>query len=232
MGFSFVAVASAQTSSSGTSGTASSTLNVQSGDLLVGMFGYRGLTELSGLVMSETDGTSNVMTLLSQDHSANHSGVMGYKIAASANAAASFRVAHTESVAYRTWVVYQFRPDGGETVELDGGRNVAQGNSTAPASASFSTTGTDEVIVGFLSKYALRTTSSPLIAGAAADGSNLFDYASAWYKIFTETQSSITARATLATSTNWIQYAVAFKSAGAGGIKIPVVIALRKNQGA
>ncbi len=228
MGFTFVGSYGNWTTVSGTVGDTSTTLNIQSGDLLVGMYGWRPGTDLSNVVMSNSDGTTNVMTLFAQDHSALHSGLVGYKIAAEAGSGITFRVSHAESVGYRTWIVFQFRPDGGETVELDGGRNVAQGNSTSPISASFSTTGTDEIIIGFDSKYALRTSSAPLIAGASPDGELVYNYGHAWYKIFTETQSSITTSETLATATNWIQYGLAFKSAGGVGIRIPVVMHKRR----
>lgn len=230
MGFTFVAAAGNQSTASGASGDTSTTLNIQAGDVLIGMYGWRAATDVSNLLMAQTDGSTNAMSLLAQVHSASHSGVIGYKIAASAASGVTFRVSHTESVAYRTWIVYQFRPDAGETVTLDATATPGQANSTAPLSGAINTTGADCVAVGFVSKYALRTTSSQMIAGAVPGGTTLYDYASACYSIFTETQSSITAAATLATSTLWIEQFAAFKSEGGGGLPI-AAIAMHNRRG-
>ena len=80
-------------------------------------------------------------------------------------------------------------------------QSTGTGSSATLSSGTFTTTGTDELILGlgYVPSYGI---SAPLIAGAAATGTTSGG-AGAWYKTFAQTESSITAAATASSAVAW-----------------------------
>jgi hypothetical protein len=206
----------------GTAINCSSALNVAAGDLLVACCGWEGAAS-SGFKVADSDGSTNVMDLLAEvkGTSVNNFCRIGYKIAASAKASSTIRLSSTASLTNVYFVVYQFRPDSGETVTKDAGPSAASSNgSTAVQTGNISTTGTDEVVLAVVRNYLNSVKSSFLIAEGAPDGydeSPSFPAFATWYKLFTSAQSNVHAQVTIATSTYWDSDIIAFKSAAAAG---------------
>lgn len=228
MAFTFVAMTGADTGDpdpSGTPGTtldADASLNVQAGDLLICWAKWE-LAQGATLSMAKDTGSPANAFTFDAANRANHgngelSSAFGYKVAASADATATFRLTHSATASYRRFFVLQFRPDSGDTVTKDGNGAIATGSSTAPNSGNITTTGTDEVVVGGYGEYSALTTSSELINGVSATeptGSPRAN-SSVWYRILTATFTGGAASATLSGSQDWVCGAIAFKAVAGG----------------
>lgn len=216
MAFSFVGSANGYSSSAaGTSWDCPTSLDIQEGDLLVAVFGWRG-GALTNLLISDDDGTTNALTNLSETLSAFHGGRMAYRIAATASTGSIIRVSHTESVPYRRLLIFQFRPDAGETVSFIGDVASTQANTTAPLSNALSATGDDLLFIGGVTVYQARVMSAGVFDSVPADGELVNTYGSAFYKMYSSDQTDINAGCTLATAGNWIAMEMAFSSSGSG----------------
>ena len=132
MGFTYIGKARAYFTTGGTILDSAETLNIQAGDLLVGLSRwYAGAT---AAIISQDD-DSNTFTML--DVQPNGSGgymQAGYKIAADADGAAIMRLTLNASGQYRCLIVFQFRPDSGDTVSYDDGDSRDTGTSNNPTS--------------------------------------------------------------------------------------------------
>ena len=133
----------------GTSLDTSSTLNIQIGDILVAVFTHWG-SNVTNLKIAETDGTSNQMTLTSQSNSYGYTTAMGYCIVNKANATATFRRSHTESVNYKRLRVIQFRPNLGFVGIYDTFSGFANGTSNSIVTPAFNAGVNAELVVGFV----------------------------------------------------------------------------------
>jgi uncharacterized repeat protein (TIGR02543 family) len=213
MAWTFIASATGRNNASGTVLDASSTLNVQAGDLLVAMSAWANASP-SSFKVSQSDGTTNLMTSLAEGYdNTGYYSRTAYKIAAVAASAATFRLTLGTSVSYRSLIVLQFRPTSGASVTLETGPSYAYGNSTTIASGLFSTTGTDEVIIGGMTTENNVSSSGYQVGGAAADGSvNTLGDVAAWYKIATSAQSSIRATGATSPSDTFGCHALSFKA--------------------
>jgi hypothetical protein len=199
----------------GTSLDTTSALNIAAGDLIVCGFGCWG--NPGSVAMSDTDGSTNPMTMLAVALDIGAGLVIGYNVSATADAAALFRVTNS-SVSYRKFYVWQFRPDAGETVSYDVGPNHATGTGTALVSGNLTTTGTDEVAVALAFLYSGKAFSAQQIGDVNADGNLSGGVESdCWYKLFTATQTDAHAQCTISGSDQWVIDFAAFKSAAAGG---------------
>jgi len=216
MAFTFIGAANGNNWTSSSTQDCGGALNVAAGDLLVAIIGYRSAGTISSVADTSAGNAMLVSDVTTQDVERL---AMAYKISAEANSSSTFRVTYSEAVLNPTIIVFQFRPDSGETVTNDTGPSAASGLDDAPQTANFTTTGTDEVVVAGLAKHYHATAAAMLIADAAADGSQAggdqFD-AWGWYKIFTSAQSNIHAQETTAYA-NWVMMAMSFKSEAAGG---------------
>jgi len=213
--FTFVAVQTG-TGNGVTSIATGSTLNVAAGDLLIGMVGV--YNDPGTVTMADSDGTTNVMTML--DKKASGGGLytrIGYVLSATADATASMTVSSTSNMGYAGWIVYQFRPDAGETVSYESSDIDATGSSTTPQTGDMTTTGTDEVMAAILYLYNGKSWSgNRWIADVEADGATSpRNEAHAWYNIFSETKTDAHAQALMGGSDTWLIDMVAFKSAAA-----------------
>jgi hypothetical protein len=224
MSLAYVASTTARATGSGTTLDTASSLNVQAGDLLIGVSVFFGSSTTVG--MADTDGTTNVLTMLSVYNSGNMNICLGYKLVAESDAAAIFRMTLGANKTYRDIWIYQFRPDSGDTLSLDTEGYSATGTGTAVQSGDFNTSGTDEIVIAGTYLNGGKSFSNQIIADAAADG-NLIGSTDGdtWYKLFTSGQTGIHAQETLSGSDSWIVAIAAFKStAAAGGLSIPVAM--------
>jgi hypothetical protein len=195
-------------------------LNVATGDLIVAFGSWGGSTTTIGI--AATTGDANDLTMEDVYNGSTIFGAMGYKIAASANATATFRMTIGSASTYRAVFVMQFRPDAGETVTRVDGPGMATGTGTAVASAAITATGTDLVLVGGGRQYDQNLTTGYIGADAATAEvlSNPF-FGGIWYHLYIETQSSVAASATINTSQRWLCGIEAFNSAVQSGV-IPI----------
>jgi hypothetical protein len=226
VGWTYIGSAAADNWTNGTTLDCTTSLNVAAGDLLVAVAGFqttsRGITSIQA-----TSGNANAMTITGVITSSTQFLSMAYKISADANATATFRLTLDGASNQPSIVVMQFRPDSGDTVTLDAGPADGTGQSSALLTASFSTTGTDEVVIAGRYKH-YDTAGTFQIADANADGSagagGELD-AFLWYSIFTSAQTNIHAQEDVDYA-YWATSALAFKSvaAGGGGLAIPVAM--------
>ncbi len=119
-------------------------------------------------------------------------------------------------------IVAVFSKDGGSSWSFDVGDNTGTAFGTAAASGTLTTTGTDEVTIAFQRGNATTTISSQEIAGGAAINTQDIQNSAAWYRLFSSTQSNITATATLNTNAWWVVDFLTFKAVAAapGGIVV------------
>jgi len=223
MALAYVASNTVRATGSGTTLDTSEAFNVAAGDLLVGVAIWYGTATTAAI--ADTDGTTNVMTMLDVRSASSLNVCIGYMLAAESDASATFRATLGAAKTYRSIFAYQFRPDAGDTVALDTEGYTATATSAAVQTGDFNTAGTDEVVVASLNLAHTRTFTDYLIADGAAEGLSIAGLtdAAAWYELFTSTQTGIHAQVTLSTSDTWIATLAAFKStAAAGGLSIPV----------
>jgi hypothetical protein len=189
---------------------------VAAGDVLVAFVTWEYSSLIDTATVAEVGG-GNSFTMLTVTY--NGGGLMrtGYVLNATANSSSTFRFTLSTARGYRSIIVLQFRPDVGDTVSLDAGPAAGTGTGTTLQSATFSTTGTDEIIAGGIKQYvATATYSNHQIADTAAD--NHFEEwgstieASAWYKIFTSEQTNIHTQCTSSSNAAWINQAIAIKA--------------------
>jgi len=214
--FVFVAACGNNNTASATTLDCSASLNVAAGDLLVMGCHHEGAaTTLSG---NASDGApDNPFTFDGADYlhdtGSNDMNLgVGYVLSAAADATMTPRCTYAAARVFRTIIVAQFRPAAGETVTKDDS-SIAQGNSTTINSGTITTTGTDEVALGFSGEYQANSTTAEQINGVAATepaGSPQGE-AAAWYRVLTATFAAGAATATMDTN-NWIGAVIAFKS--------------------
>lgn len=220
MAFIFIASAVADSDSSpGTSLACSSPLDVAAGDLLVATLAWEDGT---GGTLGVSDGASNIFTPTAEANGdAKSYKAFAYKLAATANAAATFTFTNSTSAPYRQVTVLQFRPDAGETVSLDPAASnpamATAASGSAPVSGNITTEGTDTIAVGTTKMYAAQDFSSAQIGDAAAVGAGADGdgYNFSWYTILTATMVAGHAQVTGSTGSSWVCGIMAFKSVAA-----------------
>lgn len=221
MSFTFIASAEAEVDTAGTTLAASSSLNVATGDLLVAWCKH----ESTNGTFAVSDGGSNTFTFDAGDE-INHSnadldGSFGYRLSGVANATATFTLT-TASKPYRRILVWQFRPDSGDTVARVAGA-TGQGTSTTPTSGTISPSGTDLVVLGGYGEYSVGAVTGEVINGVAADAVQDVGISRtcSWYRLLTSGFSSGTA-ACVIPSAAWICTIIAFSATLAVPPPIPM----------
>jgi hypothetical protein len=228
----FVASATGSTSSSSNTVDTSSSLNVQAGDVLVAMLTIPDAAGVPAISSIQGTGGDNALVCTQQPVEGWLEQGIAYRLAAVANSSIIFRAAMASNVNAMTLTVLQFRPDSGDVVELDAGPSGATSSWSADAaSGTITTTGTDELVVGFFVNGQARTYTSPLIGGVSPDGSVPVAGGLIVYKIFSAIQSSITATAAMSNSGTWGAEILAIKATasssgidGVGGIASTAVV--------
>jgi hypothetical protein len=209
MAIQFIASASAYAAASGNSLSCSSMLNVQAGDILVACL----CCDNTGRSPSASDGGSNSFTILPE---ATYATYIGYILVAAANSAATFTFNLGTADTHRGIIVRQYRPSSGATISVEAGPVSAEATSASLSSASFSTTGTDELVVACGWIYS-GTLSSRAVG--ATSGANLIDlstYLKSWDVNFSSAQSNIAATGSLSASVYWDAHAIAIKAVSSG----------------
>jgi hypothetical protein len=208
-----------QNSSSGSVSTLSVTLPSVAANSLVKVFvKYEGLTTTT----SVSDGTNTFTPRSEKAHANNDVRGRWFYLLSSGGSGGTMTFQVTFGSA-RPWVaihVLNFSYTGGSTASFDT-EPVGSGSSgtgTAATSGVMTTTGTDEVVVAGLCNYTGNGSSSPLVNGVAADGSQTDSIQSmSWYKLLTATFAGGAATLTVATG-DWVVVADAIKvTAGGGG---------------
>jgi len=171
MGFSFVASAKGYYDGGDSlpTLTCASSLNIQSGDLLVASLEWNWAVANVLNSIADTDGT-NSFTLMTVHEYANKRLQMGYKIAADADASFTCRATWSGVTQYKALCVYQFRPVAGATVSFDAYDIVKEGNASDKTTDPITTTGIDQVVLATLAQYNYYNYATPTLAGANMDG--------------------------------------------------------------
>jgi hypothetical protein len=214
MAFGYIANVNAYNVGAGTTLDGVGTLNIAAGDLLIGCAGWEASATDCSMAESGGGNAFTMRTRASHGTVSNHFQI-GYKIAASANSSATMRLTTNAAAEVRNFIVFQFRPDVGDTVSLDSGGDGNVGTSQYPVSDDINTEGTDEVIVAGQKAYTSRTTTLEKIAETAADlAVDISGYGSGWYNIFAEAKTGKHAQLDYDSSTYWSTDIVAFKAIG------------------
>lgn len=231
MSFTFIASAEAEVDTAGTTLAASSSLNVATGDLFVAWCKH----ESTNGTFAVSDGGSNTFTFDAGDE-INHSnadlnGSFGYRLSGVANATATFTLT-TASKPFRRLLVWQFRPDSGDTVARATGA-TGQGTSTTPTSGVISPSGTDLAVLGGYGEYSVGAVSVQRINLVDATG---IQFAGAsltcsWYRILTSGFSNGTA-ACVIPSAAWVCNVIAFSATAAAGGNAPRAMSARRRRAA
>ena len=219
MGFTYIAQAKAYSTDVGTTLDCSGALNVAAGDLLVAAVHWDSTASTPSIADTAA---GNSMTMQPAIEGSIYVDVaIGYKIAADANSTSTFRFTLSNEADTRGIVVFQFRPDAGETVTKDAGEAGSTADNNTPQTGNISTTGDDEVVVGAIAAYSTTGWSEAEINDEAVDGEGGDDTGNYWmhlgYKVFTEPKSDIHYQAVQSTTRLWAADIIAFKSAAAGG---------------
>lgn len=192
---------------SGTSLDGDTELNIQAGDLLVGICLCYKTTPFPTPTIS--DGGDNDFTFLPRvDINNSVHAWYGYILSAEASASATITYGLSVASTYRTFIVLQFRPENGAEITLESSDIDATGNDSYPTSDPFNTPAGDVLVVaghGIYGGTSDESLSNPEIAGEAADGCPWTgdDWVHMWYSAFSDAQNSIEAEADLSGSVQW-----------------------------
>jgi len=228
MSFAYVNGVNGYIDASGTTVNASAALNIATGDLLVAYVGWLLSGASTPSVADSGGGGENQMTMLATSSNSGSNGAFGYKISAIANAASTLRFTLTDAATNRYFAVYQFRPDGTDTVSTEGGPSSGTGAGTAQTSGNISPNGDDIVVIGGVDGDPFRGYLTATIGDAAVGGSIYVGAAgikslAISYKLYLASQVNIHADFTTNFNQTWVCDICAFKSvAAAGGTKIPI----------
>jgi hypothetical protein len=219
MAFSFIANAFNTSAGAGATLDCLSPIDVLAGDSLIIVGAWEG-GSASSLVYSDDDGSTNVATLLAEYTSGSNYIRIGYVLSATASTGSIMRMAMTSGPTYRSITVWQFRPDGGETVTLDAGPSPAGATSTSIQSGNINITGTDVAVVSATKLYAAATLSDHQINDTAADGTiNNGSYFRGWHKLLSGAASGVHGQATASPSIAWACDIIALKSGTGDSVK-------------
>lgn len=220
-----IASAEAMNDAAGTTLDTSTSLNLATGDVCVSAIKHEQAADATSSVAGSGGGNTFTKGTVVNHSNGDLTGWLAYLLSATANATETIRL-NTASRTFRCIIVYQFRPDSGDTVSLDV-QNTGQGTGTTRASGTVTTTGDDEAALGMLAHYGNETLSNRQINGVAADAfqdAATSDF-SLWYRLLTATFAGGTAAVTSDTAFAWIVNIIALKStAGGGGASIVPVL--------
>lgn len=226
MAFTFIASAHGG-GVSGTTFNLGTTLDLQVGDLLVGMISAEEATFTPEIYKS---GSPTVHALSFEPEIAGGAGsvfgFVGYKVVTVEESGVTLTGDFNTSSVWCHVSVAQFRPTSGATVTRDD-YSGAGGNSASANSGTFDVTGTDALAVAFEVSYASGSVTSHQINGVAADGAidadndDTLAAAAVWYRILSSTFTGGAATATVPNE-YWICGGISFKATSGSVERNPV----------
>src|SRR6185369_17708746 len=215
--------AAASASGTGSGGDTDVTITVSAGDLVVAWCKHEGLnTDGSTISVARSAGGDAFTPGTVTNHTnTDLRGQFFYLIGPTNTGSQTYRMSISVAKPFRSFHVWCFTPDAGESVTLDS-QNTGQGNSGSPlASGAIDTHGTDEVVLGGWGEYIGDVATSATINGVADDGHYFANgdpnFTASWYKILTATFTGGTATVSHASGTSdYIVNIIAFQSAAGG----------------
>jgi hypothetical protein len=193
-------------------------LDVLAGDLLVGICTWESQNITATI---QDDGATNVFTMEARiNYLATTYMQLGYRLIGQENDDTAFIFDPSANTAYRGIIIFQFRPDAGETVTVDAGQSGGSGNTNAPQSGDITTTGLDVVTIGGFKEWSdLSGTGSFQIGDIAATYSrNIAAVGNGlWYRILSATEANIHSQCLLTGAAQWVCDIISFKSVAAAG---------------
>lgn len=194
-------------------------INTSVGDLLIVGFKY----EEFSTTTSAADTAGNTYTGLAQVDNSGSSGEphvrIFYTFATAGNASNVITITFTAARPWRRAIASKFTIGAGSVDGAGAGGQATTG--TAVATGTFSTALANAVAWAIVGGYTSETFSSPLIGGGASTQTTTVSDTVAHYRIFSSTQSGITANITMSASNRWSTSVGAFGETGAAGTGFP-----------
>lgn len=217
MALTFVANAYAYSYASTTTLDASGTLHVEVGDILVGAVAWDGGDSTIAVATTAPADSWTMLTKCTPAIPGTYQS-MGYVVVGTHNATATIRATLGTSRGTVTLIVFQFRPDSGDTISLAAGPNGGAANSgSTQTSGNISPSLTDGVVVGASYNRAGVANANEQIADSAATAVTRSNRASLYYTLFTSDQTNIHAQSTFGDNDSWVCDVIAIESAAASG---------------
>ena len=187
------------------------TLNIAVGDILVVSATWESGASTIAFATTVPDNSFTMLAISSNGTDPYH--VLGYVKVTVANAAAVIRGTWGTSRAFRSYSIWQWRPDAGYVVSLVAGPSAGHGSSASMVSGAVSPSGSALLVVAGCKSWTGAAPTAQQIGAANADGhfeSSQFN--SIWYKLYATSQVAITATATHA-NTEYVIDIMAFNEA-------------------
>lgn len=224
----FIAQAGALDIGTGTALDATSTLDVQAGDVLIAVALCYGSGPPTATI---SDGGSNNLTVVWRDNSERYTAVniwSAHLLSAATASGATFTLTFSASVSYRTFRILQYRPSSGSTVSLESATDFDnQVQSDTVVTATFDVPSGDTLVIamnGHAGADSKTTASNHEVDGVAADGAySGDDYVHIWGKALSTSKTGIDAGCTLGSVKYWFGAgALVFKATAGGTTAVPV----------
>jgi hypothetical protein len=219
-------IAAAGNYSSGTETTLDvGPFDIAAGDILVAWNAWED-GDVGTLTMADSVSAMNQFTMYDRNNYGGSYGCMGVLLSATAKNAAMIRVTYGTGRPYHHAGIFQFRPAAGKIVSVDFTPVYGSDNSIAVTTPTFSTTGSDDVVVAGYKSYDGRDVDDM----NTYVGADKCDYATEtlrpsdlfylWHKIKSGTYSNVAAttqfHAPRGTASAWIAHAIAIKVVNLG----------------
>lgn len=216
--FTFVASASGGADASGSSVATSSTLDVQTGDLLITLVSFEDGN--GSETVSVTDqGDLNPHTITAGDAAYETSNLTSvyplYRLSGVSHTSATFTATLSTARAFKRIIVMQYRPPTGAVVSKDiTGTRKATGNSTDIQTGIFSTQGVHGVVCAMEAIYTGGTHNTSQINGVTAEDTKQQNGAYQWCRRTSSGLTNAVARTQYSASRQWAATVIAFNAEG------------------
>jgi hypothetical protein len=215
MALALVASAVNTNDATGTTLSASTTLNILAGDLIVA---FGGLAVSSGAVTIATVTGGTALTMTQGNY--NYYSVfeyMGWKQFSANESSATFRMTTSSDAANRSILVTQWRDDVDSTIDIHSGFVPGNDTGTAMASAALDVIGDDLLAIAYAMVGNAATFSALNIDGVTADGTiSAGSRVRAWYRLLSASDTGIAATGSLASSDEYIVELFTFRAVPKG----------------
>lgn len=221
MAFSVIQSASNSEDGSDTNVTVSLT-GVTAGSLVVVLVGFEGG---GATTCSVSDGTDTFQACTQFNHSNGDNNCQIHFLLSSTSGNKTYTATFGAARAFKRIHVYEVSYSGSVTLVTERGQQDATAG-TAVSSGNLRLDTSESIVFAIAKEYAVTTFSSPLVNGAAADGSIINSpvdsHTATWHERVTSPFSSGAASITSSASMDWLCAAAAFREGAAPGHARPM----------